>query len=216
MNGGLGLVTMVVLVLLVVEVVLLVEVVEVVGVPVARQVMLPGGRPVSLRSGGGRAGKRSNPPQSPASPRTVRLQRRHWQLQCSQCQALSNLNHLTPSSSFPFLDPPFLMLMLLRGLSLCGKVNKPWFVCFPTHRPMPRTFVVQNLNSIPPLLVSAQLGAYTHIILLQPSALPPEVSWVEAAVPPTTAAHPHGSGKASPEAFGGTSEQWKPVTIRDT
>ena len=64
MNGGLGLVTMVVLVLLVVEVVLLVEVVEVVevvGVPVARQVMLPGGRPVSLRSGGG-AGKRSTPP----------------------------------------------------------------------------------------------------------------------------------------------------------
>ena len=54
MNGGLGLVTMVVLVLLV-------EVVEVVGVPVARQVMLPGGRPVSLRSGGG-AGKRSTPP----------------------------------------------------------------------------------------------------------------------------------------------------------
>lgn len=53
--------TMVVLVLLVVEVVLLVEVVEVVGVPVARQVMLPGGRPVSLRSGGG-AGKRSTPP----------------------------------------------------------------------------------------------------------------------------------------------------------
>ena len=52
---------MVVLVLLVVEVVLLVEVVEVVGVPVARQVMLPGGRPVSLRSGGG-AGKRSTPP----------------------------------------------------------------------------------------------------------------------------------------------------------
>lgn len=61
MNGGLGLVTMVVLVLLVEEVVLLVEVVEVVGVPVARQVMLPGGRPVSLRSGGG-AGKRSTPP----------------------------------------------------------------------------------------------------------------------------------------------------------
>ena len=61
MNGGLGLVTMVVLVLLVVEVVLLVEVVEVVGVPVARQVILPGGRPVSLRSGGG-AGKRSTPP----------------------------------------------------------------------------------------------------------------------------------------------------------
>ena len=54
MNGGLGLVTMVVLVLLV-------EVVEVVGVPVARQVILPGGRPVSLRSGGG-AGKRSTPP----------------------------------------------------------------------------------------------------------------------------------------------------------
>ena len=53
--------TMVVLVLLVVEVVLLVEVVEGVGVPVARQVMLPGGRPVSLRSGGG-AGKRSTPP----------------------------------------------------------------------------------------------------------------------------------------------------------
>ena len=52
---------MVVLVLLVVVVVLLVEVVEVVGVPVARQVMLPGGRPVSLRSGGG-AGKRSTPP----------------------------------------------------------------------------------------------------------------------------------------------------------
>ena len=58
MNGGLGLVAMVVLMLLVVEVV---EVVEVVGVPVARQVMLPGGRPVSLRSGGG-AGKRSTPP----------------------------------------------------------------------------------------------------------------------------------------------------------
>ena len=58
MNGGLGLVAMVVLMLLVVEVV---EVVEVVGVPMARQVMLPGGRPVSLRSGGG-AGKRSTPP----------------------------------------------------------------------------------------------------------------------------------------------------------
>ena len=61
MNGGLGLVAMVVLMLLVVEVVGVVEVVEVVGVPVARQVMLPGGRPVSLRSGGG-AGKRSTPP----------------------------------------------------------------------------------------------------------------------------------------------------------
>ena len=53
--------TMVVLVLLVVEVVEVVEVVLVVEVPVARQVMLPGGRPVSLRSGGG-AGKRSTPP----------------------------------------------------------------------------------------------------------------------------------------------------------
>ena len=55
---------MVVLMLLVVEVVEvveMVEVVEVVGVPMARQVMLPGGRPVSLRSGGG-AGKRSTPP----------------------------------------------------------------------------------------------------------------------------------------------------------
>ena len=60
---------MVVLMLLVVEVLVVevllmvevVEVVEVVGVPVARQVMLPGGRPVSLRSGGG-AGKRSTPP----------------------------------------------------------------------------------------------------------------------------------------------------------
>lgn len=56
---------MVVLMLLVVEVEGVVEVVgvvvEVVGVPVARQVMLPGGRPVSLRSGGG-AGKRSTPP----------------------------------------------------------------------------------------------------------------------------------------------------------
>ena len=65
MNGGLGLVAMVVLMLLVVEVEGVVEVVgvvvEVVGVPVARQVMLPGGRPVSLRSGGG-AGKRSTPP----------------------------------------------------------------------------------------------------------------------------------------------------------
>ena len=64
MNGGLGLVAMVVLMLLVVEVVEvveMVEVVEVVGVPMARQVMLPGGRPVSLRSGGG-AGKRSTPP----------------------------------------------------------------------------------------------------------------------------------------------------------
>ena len=69
MNGGLGLVAMVVLMLLVVEVLVVevllmvevVEVVEVVGVPVARQVMLPGGRPVSLRSGGG-AGKRSTPP----------------------------------------------------------------------------------------------------------------------------------------------------------
>ena len=116
MNGGLGLVTMVVLVLLVVEVVLLVEVVEVVGVPVARQVMLPGGRPVSLRSGGGRAGKRSNPPQSPASPRTVRLQRRHWQLQCSQCQALSNLNHLTLSSSSPLSRSPFLNAHAFEGV----------------------------------------------------------------------------------------------------
>ena len=46
---------------MVVLMLLVVEVVEVVGVPVARQVMLPGGRPVSLRSGGG-AGKRSTPP----------------------------------------------------------------------------------------------------------------------------------------------------------
>ena len=50
---------------------------------------------------------------------------------------------LSPFSTFPFLNTH-----AVEGLSPSGKVIKPWFVCFPSHRPLPRTFVVQNLNSI--------------------------------------------------------------------